>query len=56
MLRSGDLSTVLSADRGGFGGDITWNKVLIRSCGAATDEKDVVVSTRYDDVGGTDTG
>jgi len=47
---------VLSADRGGFGGDITWDTVLNRPCGGATDEKDVVVYTRYDDVGGTDAG
>jgi len=48
-LRSGDDVITLWADRGGFGGDIRWYKVVVGLCGDGTGDAQKVVYTRYDD-------
>ena len=45
-VRAGEVAITLWADRGGFGGDISWYKIAVGPCGDRTTSAEVVTFTR----------
>lgn len=53
-IAAGESTVTLWADLGGFGADISWDKVILDPCGERTADDQKVMYTRYEKFDGSD--